>query len=60
MNKYLGVFIQLGGIVAAGIGLVLSIHHLAIAACFTGGAIAWFVGSAVRKCEAKGPLGSIR
>ena len=47
-KKEVGYIVQLGGIGAFAVGAVLSIHHVAIAACFVGGAAAAYVGRKIR------------
>jgi hypothetical protein len=44
----IGLIVQLCGLGAFGIGAVLSIHHIAVAACFAGGAAAFYVGKKIR------------
>jgi len=44
----IGYLVQLGGIGAFAVGAILSIHHLAIAATFVGGAAAFYVGEKIR------------
>ncbi|MGA8220944.1 MAG: hypothetical protein WB780_04760 [Candidatus Acidiferrales bacterium] len=44
----IGYLVQLGGICAFAVGAVLSIHHLAIAGTFVGGAAAFYVGEKIR------------
>jgi hypothetical protein len=43
-----GYAVQLGGIVALILGVVLSMHHVAIGAAFLGGAAAFYVGEKIR------------
>ncbi len=47
-KRTIGYVVQLGGVAAFAIGAVLSVHHIAIAACFIGGAAAFYVGRAIR------------
>jgi hypothetical protein len=44
----IGYIVQLGGIGAFALGAALSFHHAAIAAFFTGGAAAFYVGKKIR------------
>jgi hypothetical protein len=44
----IGYALQLGGVAAAAVGLVLSLHHLAAAAALIGGGTAFFVGKKLR------------
>jgi len=44
----LGYFVQLGGIGALVVGAILSVHHVAIAASFLGGAAAFYIGEKIR------------
>jgi hypothetical protein len=44
----IGLFVQLGGIAAFAAGAVLSVHHIAVAAFFVGGAVAFYVGKKIR------------
>lgn len=44
----IGVILQLSGIAAFAIGAVLSVHHIAIAIAFAGGAVVYFVGKKFR------------
>jgi hypothetical protein len=44
----IGLIVQLGGIVAFAAGAVLSVHHIAVAAFFVGGAAAFYVGKKIR------------
>lgn len=47
-KKTIGYLVQLGGIAAFAVGVVLSFHHAAIAASFAGGAAAFYVGEKIR------------
>jgi hypothetical protein len=47
-KKTIGYIVQLGGVAAFAMGAVLSVHHVAIAASFIGGAAALYVGKKVR------------
>jgi hypothetical protein len=47
-KKTVGYLVQLGGIASAVAGGVLSCQHLAIAACFLGGAVAYYAGKKLR------------
>jgi hypothetical protein len=47
-KKTIGYIVQLGGCAALAIGAVLSVHHVAIAACFAGSAAALYVGKKIR------------
>ena len=47
-KRTIGYAVQLGGIAAFAVGVVLSVHHVAIAASFIGGAAAFYVGRAIR------------
>lgn len=47
-KSYIGYAIELGGFGAFVVGAILSVHHIAIAACFVGGAAAVYVGKKVR------------
>lgn len=47
-KQKIGYFVQLGGVAAFAVGAVLSIHHIAIAAFFVGGAVAVYVGKEIR------------
>lgn len=51
-KSYLGYVIELGGVGAFVVGAVLSVHHVAIAACFIGGAAAIYIGKKVRALAA--------
>jgi hypothetical protein len=44
----IGYFVQLGGIVAFAVGVILSAHHIATGAAFVGGAAAFYVGQKIR------------
>jgi hypothetical protein len=44
----IGLIVQLGGLAAFVVGAVLSIHHIAVAAFFAGGAAAFYVGKKIR------------
>jgi hypothetical protein len=48
--KYLliGEFLQFGGIAAAIVGLILSLHHWPAAVSLVGGAAAFFIGKKLR------------
>jgi|HubBroStandDraft_1064217.scaffolds.fasta_scaffold1098713_1 hypothetical protein len=43
-KKQIGHFVQLGGVGAFAVGAILSLHHVAIAAAFLGGAAAFYIG----------------
>ncbi len=43
-----GLWLQFSGAIAFAAGAVLSFHHYAIAACFLGGAAAFFAGRKLR------------
>ena len=47
-KKTIGYIVQLAGIAAFAVGAVLSIHHIATAASFVGGAAAVYVGKKIR------------
>ena len=47
-KKNTGYFVQLGGIVAFAVGVILSTHHIAIGAAFVGGTAAFYVGQKMR------------
>jgi len=47
-KSVIGYAVQLGGAGAFVVGAILSVHHVAIAACFIGGAAAVYVGKKVR------------
>jgi hypothetical protein len=47
-KSFIGYVIQLGGFGAIVVGAILSVHHLAIAACFVGGGAAVYIGKKVR------------
>jgi hypothetical protein len=47
-KSFVGYGVELGGFGAFVVGAVLSVHHVAIAACFIGGAAAAYVGKKVR------------
>ncbi len=47
-KKTIGYIVQLGGFAAVAAGAVLSVHHVAIATCFAGGAAAVYVGKKIR------------
>ena len=47
-KKTIGYIVQLAGIGAFAVGAVLSVHHVAIAASFVGGAAAVYVGNKIR------------
>jgi hypothetical protein len=49
LQIHVGYGVQLGGIVALGVGAMLSLHHLAIGACLLGGAAAVYLGRKVRE-----------
>ena len=40
----IGQILELAGIAAFVAGMILSVHHYAIGACFAGGAAAYFIG----------------
>lgn len=42
--KSVGYYVRLGGVVAFAVGVILSLHHVAIGAAFVGGAVAFYVG----------------
>jgi hypothetical protein len=44
----IGLIVQLCGLGAFGVGVVLSIHHIAVAAFFVAGAAAFYVGKKIR------------
>jgi uncharacterized membrane protein YedE/YeeE len=44
----IGYVVQLGGVAAFAVGGVLSVHHVAIAAFFIGGAVAVYLGKKIR------------
>ncbi len=43
-----GYIVQASGLAAFVVGGILSVHHVAIAASFLGGAAAYFVGEKIR------------
>jgi hypothetical protein len=43
-KKQIGYFVQLGGAAAFALGTILSLHHVAIAGAFVGGAAAFYIG----------------
>jgi hypothetical protein len=43
-KKTIGYYVQLAGIAAFVVGVVLSVHHVAIGTAFLGGAAAFYVG----------------
>jgi hypothetical protein len=45
----LGQWLQVGGAAVAALGVVLALKHLPIAACFVGGAAAFFAGKFLRQ-----------
>ncbi len=47
-KQKIGYFVQLGGAAACAAGAVLSVHHVTIAACFIGGAVALYLGKKIR------------
>jgi hypothetical protein len=47
-KKMIGYFVQLGGIASLTLGVILSMHHVAIGAAFLGGAAAFYVGEKIR------------
>jgi hypothetical protein len=47
-KKKAGYFVQLGGIAAFAVGVILSAHHIAIGAAFVGGTAAFYVGQKIR------------
>ena len=52
----IGYIVQLGGIGAFALGVVLSFHHAAIAASFAGGAAAFYVGQKIRALSSPAPV----
>ncbi len=44
----IGYAVQIGGVGAFTVGAVLSVHHIAIAAFFIGGAVAVYIGKKIR------------
>lgn len=46
-KSFIGYAIELGGAGALVVGAVLSMHHVAIAACFFGGAAAVYIGKKI-------------
>jgi hypothetical protein len=57
-NTNIGYFVQLGGVAAIVVGAILSIHHMAIAAAFVGGAAAFYVGEKIRALPTASAAGS--
>ncbi|MGA8012241.1 MAG: hypothetical protein WB949_07435 [Candidatus Acidiferrales bacterium] len=47
-KKTIGYLVQLGGIAAFTLGVVFSLHHVAIGAAYLGGAAAFYVGQKIR------------
>jgi hypothetical protein len=47
-RNVLGEWLQISGAGAAALGVVLALKHLPIAACFVGGAAAFFAGKYLR------------
>ncbi|MGA8768355.1 MAG: hypothetical protein WB559_15165, partial [Candidatus Acidiferrales bacterium] len=47
-QKTIGYLVQLGGIAAFTLGVVFSLHHVAIGAAYLGGAAAFYVGQKIR------------
>jgi len=47
-KSVVGYAIELGGFGAVVVGAILSVHHLAIAACFVGGGAAIYIGKKYR------------
>jgi hypothetical protein len=47
-KKTVGYLVQLGGVASGVAGGVLSFQHMAIIACFVGGAAAFYVGKKLR------------
>jgi hypothetical protein len=47
-KKTVGYLVQLGGVASGVAGVVLSFQHMAIIACFLGGAVAFYVGKTIR------------
>ncbi len=45
---FVGYLVQLSGIAAFALGVVLSLRHIVIGASFIGGAVAFFVGRKIR------------
>jgi hypothetical protein len=43
-TQRIGQILELAGIAAFVAGMILSVHHYGIGACFAGGAAAYFVG----------------
>jgi len=46
-RKSVGYIVQLSGLGAFTAGAILSVHHLAVAALFLGGAAAFYVGQKI-------------
>jgi hypothetical protein len=44
----IGYIVQLAGIAAFALGVILSAHHIAIGAAFVGGVAAFYVGQKIR------------
>ncbi len=47
-KKIIGHYVQLGGVAAFALGVVLSLHHMAIGAAFIGGAAAFYLGRKIQ------------
>jgi hypothetical protein len=47
-RKTLGCLVQLGGIASFTLGVIFSLHHVAIGAAFLVGAAAFYVGQKIR------------
>lgn len=47
-KQSIGYIVEIGGLGALGVGVALSIHHAAIAACIVAGAGALYVGKKIR------------
>jgi hypothetical protein len=48
MKWNLPTVLQFGGIGAAGVGVILSLHHIPAAVALIGGGVAYFVGKKMR------------
>ena len=46
--KKIGYIVQLGGIAACTLGVILCLHHIAIGAAFVGVVAAFYVGQKIR------------
>lgn len=46
-RKSVGYIVQLAGLGAFTAGAILSVHHLAVAALFLGGAVSFYVGQKI-------------